>query len=68
MTHGRDASPDYARVFNQETVGRLEIRMAASDWDAVAADMDSMAGRLGGAGGFGEIPGGPSGADSYRKP
>ena len=52
-THGRDAVPDYEKVFNQDSVGRLEIRMAASDWEAVVADMDSMAGRFGGAGGSG---------------
>ena len=48
-THGRDAVPDYERVFNLDSVGRLEIRMASSDWEAVVADMDSMAGRFGGA-------------------
>jgi spore coat protein H len=58
-THGRDAVPDYSRVFNQDTVGRLEIRMAAADWAAVVADMDSMAGRFGvaGGGGLGQPPG-----------
>lgn len=60
-THGRGAVPDYERVFNQDVVGRLEIRMASSDWDAVVADMDSMAGRFGGAGGFGTPPGGDLG-------
>jgi spore coat protein H len=52
-THGRDAVPDYERVFNQYEIGRLEIRMAAADWDAVVADMNSMSGRFGGAGGLG---------------
>lgn len=64
-THGRDAVPDYDRVFNQDTVGRLELQMAASDWDAVVADMTSMAGAFGGSGGLGGpggIPGGFGGA------
>ena len=64
-THGRDAVPDYEKVFNQDSVGRLEIRMAASDWEAVVADMDSMAGRLGGAGGFGMPQPGPGGGGQF---
>jgi spore coat protein H len=60
-THGRDAVPDYGRVFNQDTIGRLDIRMAASDWDALVADMDSMAGRFGGAGGLGGFQPGQGG-------
>jgi spore coat protein CotH len=60
-THGRDAVPDYGRVFNQETVGRLEIRMAASDWQAVVDDMNSMAGTFGSAGGGGGVQPGQGG-------
>jgi spore coat protein CotH len=60
-THGRDAVPDYGRVFNQDAIGRLDIRMAASDWDALVADMDSMSGRFGGAGGFGGVQPGQGG-------
>ena len=46
-THGRDAVPDYARVFNQDQVGRLDVRIALSDWQAVLDDMQNMAGRSG---------------------
>jgi spore coat protein H len=46
-THGRDAVPDYARVFNQAQVGRLDVRIGASDWQAVLADMQNMAGPSG---------------------
>jgi spore coat protein H len=70
-THGRDAVPDYDRVFNQDTIGRLEIRMAASDWDAVVADMDSMAGRFGATGGGLGMPpagGGAGGGGSFPAP
>ncbi len=43
----RDAEPDYGRVFNQDVVNRLDIRMAADDWQAILADMQSMAGPSG---------------------
>jgi spore coat protein CotH len=46
-THSRNAEPDYRRVFNQEVVNRLDIRMAPGDWETVLADMQSMAGRSG---------------------
>jgi spore coat protein H len=45
--HGRDATPDYRRVFDQDQVGRLDVRIAASDWRAVLADMQNMAGASG---------------------
>lgn len=61
-THGRDAVPDYDKVFNQETIGRLDLRMTAADWDALVADMDSMAGRFGAAGGIG----GAGGAGGFQ--
>ena len=46
-THGRDAEPDYARVFPPDAVNRLDIRMAPADWQIVVADMQSMAGNSG---------------------
>src|SRR5688572_20674842 len=46
-THGRDAEPDYRQVFDQTVVKRLDIKMAASDWQVVLADMQSMAGPSG---------------------
>lgn len=58
-THGREAVPDYARVFAQGQVGRLDLRIDASDWQAVIADMQDMAGPAGGQGGLGGgLPGG----------
>jgi hypothetical protein len=62
-THGRDATPDYRRVFAQDRVGRLELRIAASDWQAVLDDMRDLAGppgaqQGGGPGGGGQLPGG----------
>lgn len=55
-THGRDAKPDYDRVFAQDTVKRLDIRITAADWNRLTADMAEMAGpfgsaRTGGSGG-----------------
>ena len=60
-THGRDAVPDYARVFAQDTVKRLDMRVTASDWDRLVADMTEMAGvrgadGVGGRGGFNVAP------------
>ena len=60
-THGRDAVPDYARVFAQDTVKRLDMRVTASDWDRLVADMTEMAGPqgadgTGGRGGFNVAP------------
>jgi spore coat protein H len=57
-THGRDATPDYARVFNQEQVGRLDVTITASDWQVLVDDMISMAGPQGGQTVGGPGPGG----------
>ena len=53
-THGRDAVPDYSRVFAQDVVKRLDLRIAAADWERLAADMTDMAGPFG-VGGFGGV-------------
>src|SRR5688500_9564883 len=45
--HARDAEPDYRRVFAQDVVNRLDIRMAPDDWQTVLTDMQSMAGPSG---------------------
>ena len=50
-THGRDATPDYARVFPENTVKRLDIQIAAADWERLRADMTEMAGASGAEGG-----------------
>ena len=62
-THGRDAVPDYARVFAANRVNRLDITVSAADWAAVVADMTDMAGPFGAerqpqapGGGFGGFP------------
>ncbi|HYE87316.1 MAG TPA: CotH kinase family protein [Vicinamibacterales bacterium] len=52
-THGRDAEPDYARVFSQDRVNRLDIRVSEQDWQRLLADMSEMAGPFGRNGGGG---------------
>ena len=52
-THGRNAEPDYARVFAQDVVKRLDVRVTAADWERLVADMTEMAGPQGAAGGGG---------------
>lgn len=42
-----EEAPDYRRVFPQDVVGRLDLRMAPADWQVVLADMQSMAGPSG---------------------
>ena len=44
---GRDATPDYARVFAQDRVGRLDVRVDASDWEVLVRDMEEMLGPFG---------------------
>ena len=46
-THGRDATPDYGRVFIQDQVSRLDLKIAASDWQIAIDDMTDMAGARG---------------------
>jgi spore coat protein H len=48
---GRDATPDYRRVFAQDSVGRLDLRISAGDWQALLTDMEEMAGPFGSQGG-----------------
>ena len=67
-THGRDATPDYGRVFVQDQVGRLDIQVSSSDWQALMSDMQDLAGAPGGAGGnFGGQPA-PGGAGGRGVP
>lgn len=38
QTHGDDASANYGIVFNEETVGRIDLTLTASDWEAMMTD------------------------------
>ncbi len=46
-THGREAEPDYTRVFAQDSVKRLDIQVTPADWERLVADMAEMAGPRG---------------------
>ena len=48
---GREATPDYRRVFAEDSVGRIDLRMTAGDWQVVMKDMEDIAGPFGGEGG-----------------
>ena len=53
-THSRNAVPDYDRVFAQDVVKRLDIRVTSADWQRLVDDMTQLAGPFGrgrGAGG-----------------
>src|SRR5688572_26925060 len=67
-THGGDAAPDYTRVFAQDSVKRLDIQVTSEDWDALMADMSSMAGAFGAGGGLGFGGGGGGGPQMMPVP
>lgn len=46
-THGREATPDYARVFPQDRVTRIDLRVSAQDWQDLMDDMTGLAGPFG---------------------
>lgn len=43
-THGKGTAPDYATVFPQETVNRIDIAIAADDWADMQADLETKYG------------------------
>jgi spore coat protein H len=49
-THGRNAVPDYDRVFDQDRVQRIDVQVTAADWQRLMDDMASMAGAFGSGG------------------
>lgn len=46
-THGDDVAPDYATVFPQDAVNRIDITLSAKDWEAMLADMSNLYGEFG---------------------
>ena len=59
-THGKDATIDYATVFNQNEVLRFDIEISSSDWADMQSDLSSILGSsVSGPGGGG--PGGGPG-------
>ena len=61
-TNGSDTSPDYAKVFNQDEVLRIDIVITPNDWETMQAD---LAANLTGGGG---PPGSISGFDPVWVP
>lgn len=57
-SHGKNATPAYDVVFPKDKVQRLDIVIAASDWQAMQDDMTDMMGAFGQGGGPGGNPGG----------
>jgi hypothetical protein len=60
-THSNDASPNYAVVFPQDEVNRLDITISQENWQAMLADMTSRYGEFGGSGQGRQNPGGGGG-------
>lgn len=58
-THSSLASPNYDVVFPQDKVNRLDITIAASDWEDMQDDLDDL---YGGSSSGGGMAGGPGGA------
>lgn len=55
LSHGNATAPDYGRVFPQDTVKRIEIKIAAQDWKLMQDNMSELfgSGASGPGGGFG---------------
>lgn len=62
-THGKDADPDYAVVFPDNAVGRIDITISNSDWQAMMTDgnLVSAFGAFGSQKGTGTTGTGPDG-------
>ncbi|MDY7229286.1 CotH kinase family protein [Hyalangium rubrum] len=60
-THGKNAEPSFETVFPADKVQRLDIVIAAADWQAMQDDMTGMLGAFGAGGGVGGMPGGGGG-------
>ena len=52
-THSNDVAPNYAVVFPDDEVNRLDITIAPEDWQAMLDDMTAMYGEFGQGGGGG---------------
>ena len=63
-THG-NVPPDYAVVFPQNSVNRINITLGANKWAAIRSNMVSLFGYDFGSGGQGGQPGFPSGETNY---
>ena len=65
-THGEDAEPDYAVVFPQDSVNRMDITLSPEAWAALQAEMTELFGAPGQQQGFGNPGQMPGGQDQAR--
>lgn len=56
-SHSNEASPDYAMVFPQDKVNRLDIILGKTTWEAIKTDMSTLGKGTFGAGGAAGQPG-----------
>lgn len=65
-THGEEAEPDYAVVFPQDSVNRMDITLSPEAWAALQAEMTELFGAPGQQQGFGNPGQMPGGQDQAR--
>lgn len=59
LSHGKSSEPDYSMVFKQDQVIRIDLKIDATSWATMQADLKTNLGStVGGPGGF-SGPGGP---------
>ena len=51
-THGRDTTPNYAVVFVQDRVNRIDVSISSQNWQAMLDDMTELHGEFGAGGGL----------------
>ncbi len=61
-THSNSADPDYATVFPEDQVNRLDVTISAENWAAMMADMASIYGAQGNSAAQGGLDAGPGAA------
>lgn len=59
-SHSDEAEPDYAIVFPQDQVNRIDISLSSDAWSDLQNEMTALYGEPGQGGGAGNQPGGPN--------
>ncbi len=68
-SHGKDAEPNYAVVFPQDTVNRMDITLSQQAWADLQAEMTGQFGEAGQGGGMGGgFPGAPDAGNRQNPP
>ena len=68
VSHGSEMEPDYATVFPQETVNRIDITLSADAWAALQVELEDQFGAQGEGGGVGvpgRVPGNQGGLPTF---